>query len=84
MYLRHRSDFNRDFMTADPFADFDPTNDPIREQATTSYNCDWTGCPGEATAPGALCAKCQAEADACAPPEGLNTREQAIRNFFNR
>ena len=84
MYLRHRSDFSRDFMSFDPFADLDPTNHPDREQAPMSYICDWTGCSGKAPAPGALCPKCQAEADACAPPEGLNTREQAIRNFFNR
>lgn len=67
MYLRHRTSFNAAFMSADPFAGLGPTNDPIREQVPTSYNCDWTGCSGEATAPGALCPKCQAEADACDP-----------------
>jgi hypothetical protein len=85
MPIPYPTDFDRDpFMTVDPFADFDPRNDPDMDLYPVIYPCYWDGCDGDTLTPGTLCAKCQAEVDAIDPPPApINDREQAIRNFFN-
>ena len=58
MYLRHRSDFNRDFMSFDPFADLDPTNHPDREPEPINCHCCLKV---QVKAEGDLCAECFAD-----------------------